>query len=91
MKPRGRAFTLIELLAVIAILAALLLPAVAKAKQQASQSYCKNNARQLALGRPEARLRYDGRRHQLGRGNRAFSTAYRRNMGRRALHRLQFE
>jgi prepilin-type N-terminal cleavage/methylation domain-containing protein/prepilin-type processing-associated H-X9-DG protein len=46
------AFTLIELLVVIAvvgIMAALLLPALAKTKEQARSSACRNNMKQLAL------------------------------------------
>jgi len=46
------AFTLIELLVVIAvvgIMAALLLPALAKTKEQARGSACRNNMKQLAL------------------------------------------
>ncbi len=49
---RSRGFTLIELLvviAIIAILAAILFPVFAKAREKARQNTCMNNQRQLAL------------------------------------------
>ncbi len=58
----GRAFTLIELLvviAIIAILAAILFPVFAKAREKARQSSCGSNVKQLALGCMQYAQDYD--------------------------------
>ncbi len=52
-RTKGSAFTLIELLvviAIIAILAAILFPVFAQAREKARQAACLNNSKQLALG-----------------------------------------
>jgi len=52
-RPRGRGFTLIELLvviAIIAILAAILFPVFAQARDSARQSSCLSNCKQLGTG-----------------------------------------
>ena len=62
--PRVRAFTLLELLvviAIIAILAAILFPVFAKAREKARQSSCLSNEKQIGLALLEYAQDYDER------------------------------
>jgi prepilin-type N-terminal cleavage/methylation domain-containing protein len=61
---RSKGFTLIELLvviAIIAILAAILFPVFARAREKARQTSCLNNVKQITLGHIMYASDYDGR------------------------------
>src|SRR5207302_8885488 len=61
-KPRKSGFTLIELLvviAIIAILAAILFPVFAQARDKARQTNCLSNTRQMALAMTQYLQDYD--------------------------------
>jgi prepilin-type N-terminal cleavage/methylation domain-containing protein len=62
--PKRRGFTLIELLvviAIIAILAAILFPVFAQAREQARKTQCLEHAKQIGIGLAMYRQDYDGR------------------------------
>ena len=64
MRTRSRGFTLIELLvviAIIAILAAILFPVFARAREKARQASCLNNVKQLTLATMMYAQDYDER------------------------------
>lgn len=63
-RTRSYAFTLIELLvviAIVAILAAILFPVFARARENARRSSCQSNMKQLGLADAQYRQDYDGR------------------------------
>ena len=67
-----RGFTLIELLvviAIIAILAAILFPVFAKAREKARQSSCLSNVKQMLLGALQYAQDYDERIPMTGKWN----------------------
>ena len=66
---RAEAFTLIELLVVVSIIAlliALLLPALSAAKEDANATVCANNLRQMALAVQEYQDSWNGHRFPYG-------------------------
>jgi|LSQX01.1.fsa_nt_gb prepilin-type N-terminal cleavage/methylation domain-containing protein/prepilin-type processing-associated H-X9-DG protein len=77
---RTNGFTLIELLvviAIIAILAAILFPVFARAREKARQSACSSNVKQLQLGVLMYAQDYDERLPNEATGNAAGDTTWR--------------
>src|SRR5690242_16371830 len=75
-KSNGRAFTLIELLvviAIIAILAAILFPVFARARENARRASCQSNLKQIGLGIMQYTQDYD--EHYMGSSRSCNGTA----------------
>src|SRR6186997_2874835 len=69
---KRKGFTLIELLvviAIIAILAAILFPVFARARENARRSSCQSNLKQLGLGFAQYTQDYDERLPEFSNGN----------------------
>jgi prepilin-type N-terminal cleavage/methylation domain-containing protein/prepilin-type processing-associated H-X9-DG protein len=72
LKPARRGFTLIELLvviAIIALLAAILFPVFARARENARKSSCQNNLKQLGIGIAQYVQDFDETMPQIWGGN----------------------
>jgi len=89
--PRKTGFTLIELLvviAIIAILAAILFPAFARARENARRASCQSNLKQMGLGFAQYLNDYDGR-YPYGADHVLLSTTMDESLGHVWMDKLQ--
>jgi prepilin-type N-terminal cleavage/methylation domain-containing protein/prepilin-type processing-associated H-X9-DG protein len=88
---KRRAFTLIELLvviAIIAILAAILFPVFARARENARRSSCQSNLKQMGIGFAQYLQDYDGR-YPYGADHVLLSTTMDETLGHVWMDKLQ--